>query len=255
MGKKWITTSHNDYYYNSLFLQKMDENNPINAGTWVANFEDEKTTYYPIIELDKDLLKYHIIKEEISNGSISVIDKTNAGEKVIISINPDIGYELDKITVFDKDNNKIEVIDNTFTMPNSNVFISATFKAQEYKFITSDNQVFNGEDLVFKIDAPYSLFLKVYINDEELDANNYTSKKGSTIITLSKEYLNTLEKGTYNIKATFTNGKVATSSFIINKEDVIENPSTGDNLVKYIIIFMISIIGIINFKKYLLKRR
>ena len=255
-GKKWITTRYVDSYYYSLFLRKANDNSPISVSTWTADFKNNKTEFYPIIELHKVYLKeYNITKESTLNGKLSLIDKASAGEKVLITVTPDNGYTLDKITVLDKDKNEVEVTNNTFIMPDSDVSVSATFKAMEYKFITLDNQIFTGEDLVFKIDAPFSLFDKVYINNEELDTSNYKALEGSTVITLFKEYLNTLNNGTYNIKVTYKNNTSLESSFIIDKQDKqeVENPSTGDNIILYITLSFISIFGLITLKKQIIR--
>lgn len=255
-----------------MFLRKANDNSPISVSTWTANFKDNKTEFYPIIELHKVYLKeYNITKENTLNGNVSLIDKASAGEKVLITITPDNGYTLDKIMVLDKDKNEVEVTNNTFIMPEDNVMVSATFKAIEYKLITSGAQIFTGEDLVFKIDSPFTLFDKVYINNEMLCEINYKAEEGSTVITLFKEYLNTLEAGTYSIKVTYKNNSSVDSSFIINKEeaneeiyeeikedvkeDVIDNPSTGDNIMFYVSVTLLSVIGVVKFKRNLTKRK
>lgn len=280
-GKKIITTLRDDYYYKNLHLYKENENSEVHAETWTANLQEEKRDFYPIIELNKTYIEeYSIAIEETTNGTIDVIDKSLVGENITINITPNKGYKLEKVEVLDKDNNNVDLTDNTFIMPKSDVTIKATFKPLEYTFITEDNQIYNGNDLVFKTNGDYSLFDKVYINDKELDKNNYTSKEGSTIITLLKEYLNTLEPGTYNMKITYTTGVSTTSAFIINEKEetsieekdaeqkdntketdtkdvtndnVTENPKTIDNILTYIILIIISSIGIIVSKTLLNK--
>ena len=51
-----------------------------------------------------------------------------AGTKVTITVAPDSGYELDTLTVKQTDGTAVEVNDNTFTMPASNVTVTPTFK-------------------------------------------------------------------------------------------------------------------------------
>ncbi len=64
-----------------------------------------------------------------TNGTVAA-DKTTAvaGDEVTLTITPDTGYELDVLTVQDAAGNPVTVNDNTFTMPASNVTVSATFK-------------------------------------------------------------------------------------------------------------------------------
>ena len=68
------------------------------------------------------------------NGSVAVSPKNPAkGSTVIITVEPDEGYELDEITVTDKDGNALKLTDKgdgkySFTMPSGKVDIDATFK-------------------------------------------------------------------------------------------------------------------------------
>ena len=68
------------------------------------------------------------------NGSITVSPKHPAkGSTVIITVEPDEGYELDEITVTDKDGNALKLTDKgdgkySFTMPSGKVDIDASFK-------------------------------------------------------------------------------------------------------------------------------
>lgn len=51
------------------------------------------------------------------------------GDTVTLTVSPATGYELDTLTVTDADSSSVTVTDNAFTMPASNVTVSATFKA------------------------------------------------------------------------------------------------------------------------------
>ena len=116
----------------------------------------------------------------------------------------------------------------------------------EYKVLEGVNQTLRInkiKDLIIKIEASFDLFKtngKVYINDELLDENNYTSKEGSTIITLKEDYLKTLSKGTYTLKVTFDDDRYAITNFFIKEE--IKNPETSDNISNYIIISITSLL-------------
>ena len=260
-AKRWATSIINDYYISSLFIYRTSATT-FSIGTRTLSLKNEKVDFYPVIEVDKNLIDYYTITtEETSNGTISLVDKSYEGNKVIINIKPNKGYELDKINVIDENNNLIEVSNNTFIMPKSDLKVSATFNPIAYKFITEDNQIYKDENLIFKINGDYSLFDKVYINDEELDLSNYNSEEGSTIITLLKNYLETLKTGTYSIKVSYTTGVIAASNFIIKEQEnieqdnEIENPNTGDNILVYVFLAFISIVGLFIPKKYLSKRR
>ena len=229
--------------------------NNINNVTWRDGGYVNAPLY--TVSYEYNFIDYNVnVDSSIKNGKIS-ISKNSArkGDIVNLSITPNKGYILDKVVVLDKDNNNVEITDNSFVMPDSDVSIKATFKPIEYKFMNENNLIYQGEDLVFKVNGDYSLFEKVYINDVKLDKNNYTSKEGSTIITLLKNYLNTLEAGTYNIKVSYITGVTATSKFIIKEKTNIENPNTGDNILIYGFLTFISTLGFVSSKKYLNKRR
>lgn len=76
---------------------------------------------------------YGVSTGKTENGEISVTPaKAEAGETVTIKATPDIGYQLDKMTVKDKNNSTVKLKkagDNeyTFTMPVGKVSVDATF--------------------------------------------------------------------------------------------------------------------------------
>ena len=142
-------------------------------------------------------------------------------------------------------------------------YIKEEVDSKEYKFIEGANQTYTigkSENATFRIDADYSLFInKVYVDDKLVDSTNYDSKSGSTIITLKDDYLKTLSIGEHILKVAFSDGKEVTTKFEVkekqqivetnnNEEDnITTSPKTGDNLLLYIVLSVISIIGIITF--------
>ena len=125
-------------------------------------------------------------------------------------------------------------------------YVKEEINSNEYKFLDGENQNYTinkDNELKFRIDAEYSLFDKVYIDNELVDANNYTSKEGSTIITFNKGYINNLSVGGHTLKVMFNDGE-ATTKFSVLKEEI-ENPSTKDNFEKYVITGIVSIVGLI----------
>ena len=69
------------------------------------------------------------VSTSIEHGKVSV-DKTSAeaGAKVKLTATAEEGYELDSYSVKDEKSNTIPITEGTFTMPKSNVTVSATFK-------------------------------------------------------------------------------------------------------------------------------
>lgn len=125
-------------------------------------------------------------------------------------------------------------------------------EVKEYQVIEGANQKYTidkDSDMTFRIDADYSLFdKKVYIDNELVDVNNYTSKEGSTIIVFNKDYVSTLNVGKHTLKVVFSDNNEALTNFEIIKEEkneIIKNPETIDNVEKYIAIGIVAVIGII----------
>ena len=138
--------------------------------------------------------------------------------------------------------------------------IKASSVLPTYEVTEGVNQKYtlNQDDTAtFRIDADYSLFENggvVYVDDNLVDKDNYTSKSGSTIIAFTKEYLNTLSTGNHTLKVVFNNGGTAEATFTV-LEKAATNPKTGDNIINYISILGLSIIAISIVGIYLRKKR
>lgn len=113
-------------------------------------------------------------------------------------------------------------------------YVKEEINPKEFKFIEGVNQTYTiGEsnNATFRVDAEYNLFEnggKVYIDEALVDSKNYTSKSGSTIITLTDAYLKTLSIGEHTLKVAFTNGGNATTKFKVAKKAE-ENNNNGNN--------------------------
>ncbi len=81
---------------------------------------------------------YAVSTPKADNGSVSVNNGASAkkGETVTITVKPNEGYEIDKVTVTDSKGNTITVTDKgdgkfSFVMPDSKVDVKATFVKSE----------------------------------------------------------------------------------------------------------------------------
>lgn len=91
------------------------------------------------------------IDENIENGEVEASEETAvAGIEITLTATPAEGYELDAYTVTDASDNTVTVTDGKFTMPDSAVTVSATFKAIDYtlKAATAD-----GGSIYFEVDG------------------------------------------------------------------------------------------------------
>lgn len=134
-------------------------------------------------------------------------------------------------------------------------YVKEEVSPKEYKFTEGANQIYTideSKNAIFRIDADFSLFDgKLYIDGILVDAKNYKAVSGSTVITLNKEYVDTLSVGEHTIKVEFSDGGSATTKFEVKAKQVntektedITNPQTGDNIGTYIILSIILVLGI-----------
>ena len=73
---------------------------------------------------------YTVTVNGTSNGTVSANPTSvAAGEQITLTVTPASGYTLDTLTVTDAENHPVSVSDNRFTMPASNVTVTATFRA------------------------------------------------------------------------------------------------------------------------------
>ncbi len=87
---------------------------------------------------------YAINVANMDNGSVSVDKYATEGEKVTLTVTPDKAYKLDELTVT-ANGKDVELTNNgdgtyTFTMPSSNVKVSASFVEDE-DYVEPDNSI------------------------------------------------------------------------------------------------------------------
>ena len=229
--------------------------------------DEEKT-----VEVSYKKIPFTITVEEVTGATVNPDGTVTVGygDNKDFTITANTGYKLVKVLVNDVE----KVLDgNTLKLKNitSNMKIKVVVEKIEYKVIEGAEQTYTikeDTEARFRIDADYSLFNnKVYVDNVLVDSSNYTSKSGSTIIKLKKEFVDTLSVGEHTLKVVFNDGGEAETTFTIAKkaennnnnenntpskpEDKEEmkdngsNPKTGDNIMLYVAIASMSIIGLV----------
>ena len=141
------------------------------------------------------------------------------------------------------------------------------YKAQ-YKVIEGADQTYtidNNNEARFRIDADYSLFEDggiVFVDEEEVDPSNYTSTSGSTIITLKKEYVDTLSEGEHTLTVLFNDDNNTTTTFNVVKNNEYQPiPNTGIeknkkyDYILFTILLLSNLIEVQLLKKRLMNKR
>ena len=93
-----------------------------------------------------------------TNGTVTA-DKEAAhvGDEITLTVTPDEGYELDTLTVTDANGDPVTVENNRFTMPNSDVTVTATFKTAAPVTYT----YFVGQSLTLEGDIGVNFYVKL----------------------------------------------------------------------------------------------
>ena len=76
-----------------------------------------------------EITAYTITVAHTENGTVEAdVPEARKGETVTLTVTPATGYELDTLSVEDSDSEDVEINENKFTMPESDITVKATFK-------------------------------------------------------------------------------------------------------------------------------
>ena len=145
---------------------------------------------------------YAVTVEDTDNGTVTAsVKSASKGSTVTLTVKPDEGYQLDKLTVTDKDGKEISVTEKedgkyTFTMPASEVSVSAAFTKSEEK----PEQIAG--------------FTDVLTTDWFADAVQYAVDNGM---------MNGTSEMTFHPNGTTTRGMIVTILYRLEKEPAVDN--------------------------------
>lgn len=148
------------------------------------------------------------------------------GSTVTLTATPGAGAYFKEWVVV---SGNVIIEDNRFVMPAGNVTVKAVFGQLPYLFIYGEQQtVMQGAEAEFGVEADIAKFKGVKVDGVLLTENeHYTKRSGSTIVTLTSGFVNTLSAGEHTLDVIFTDG-VASTTFTIASAPVIALPQTGD---------------------------
>ena len=145
---------------------------------------------------------YAVTVEDTDNGTVTAsVKSASKGSTVTLTVKPDEGYQLDKLTVTDKDGKEISVTEKedgkyAFTMPASKVSVSAAFTKSEEK----PEQIAG--------------FTDVLTTDWFADAVQYAVDNGM---------MNGTSEMTFHPNGTTTRGMIVTILYRLEKEPAVDN--------------------------------
>ena len=150
----------------------------------------------------------------------------------------------------------------------------------------------SGAKVQIKCNGALSNFTKLTSNGTDVESSNYTKESGSTVITLKNAYLDSLSEGTYKLAFVYNDGRKVETNLTIAKANTTDDttgddtttdttnatdttnttnntsngittggetktsnsPKTGDNIVIYIAIMLVSILGVAGTIKFIKKK-
>ncbi len=183
----------------------------------------------------------------LPNGAVAV----NYGDDKEFTITANSGYKLVKVLV-DGTDKLSDMVGDTLKLTNitSNIKLEVVVEKIVYEVTEGANQKYiitKNSEAKFRINADFRLFDdgKVYVDNVLVDPKNYTAESGSTIITLKKEFVDTLSVGEHTLKVLFNDGGEAITTFNVEKvTESVSNPKTEDNIAFYILTGILSIVGL-----------
>ncbi len=165
--------------------------------------------------------------------------------------------------------------DITIDVESERTVIESVKDPETNEVIVPKFEIDSSDDVKIKFDYDFSevdgRVNDVYINGKYIEyslINKYFKfTEGSVIVSVTNEYLKSLDAGTYDIDVELLSGEILRGSFVVEEanvettpeettpeettpeetvpEDDNVNPDTGDNIIIYIGIAIISLIGII----------
>lgn len=130
-------TANEGYTLKNLTVTPEIEDFEFEGNTCTFTMPEGPVAVSAVVEADEPTTEteYNITKASVTNGQLVIdAEKATAGTTITVVALPNANYELDgDVTVTDKDGNSVTVTESTtsgmytFTMPESNVTVSATF--------------------------------------------------------------------------------------------------------------------------------
>ena len=256
---EYITINHTYYWddYYNVFFDCVDD---------VITYEDGEITNYAEAE---SALSHQMFATQIISNALKMNGYTTEEiQKFFSSETSELNYELNGIE-FQKNGESKEFTSSDglskvnvtpmkikVDLNKANIKTVTEEKTKKYNVLEGANKTFAlDKEITFRFDIEYSKFKengKVYIDGELVDSSNYTSKEGSTVITLNNNYAKKLSAKDHTLKVTVADGDVETKFTIKNK---INNPQTGDNILLYVSLLGFSIVGLVGLVLYTKRKK
>ncbi len=160
-----------------------------------SRMKQGKTRLYDMTDVVTKQTKYSITIEDAAHGTVTAsAEQAVAGTTITLTVEPETGFQLEKLTVTQEGGKAVTVTDNTFVMPEGNVTVKATFVQSE----NPAQDVMDAIDAldVTKADAKTQKQLEAlenaYDNLSEEDQKNVTNH--DRLLSMRKKFNKLLEE-------------------------------------------------------------
>ena len=93
----------------------------------------------------------------------------------------------------------------------------------------SSHEEETSDTITIKANGKFEKFKGIKVDGKDVDKKYYTAKSGSTIVTLSADYLNTIAVGEHKIAFVYDDGEVETTFKVAEKNNTDTSNNTQDN--------------------------
>ncbi len=198
---------NNGYELNALTAVPMVEFSKVSENVYSFTMPNEDVTImatFKALAIDEESNNIFVVNSE--NGSISLSKNTaKANEMIYIVVSPETGYEIDQI--ISSNNIEINLISEnvySFTMPNEDIIIVATFKEVSQEE-TIENEI-EGSYAISNVVRKYTDGSPAYspdMNNDDYWKHTYISFDKNNMATIVT-YMNYTEPKFYSITTSYT---------------------------------------------------
>ena len=144
------------------------------------------------------------LAEEVENMIMALPDagETKTDDENAVAVLAEAQKAYENLT----DEEKLLVSENAL-----NKMQTLAAKLSDYVIVLGNGSqisIKNYEDITFVVNGAYSKFVGVKVDGVYISKDNYTAKSGSTQVTLTADYLKTLNLGKYTITFVYTDGEI-----------------------------------------------
>ena len=211
-----VLSEYNHFTYDEATgnLTVTGEPNAAIAGeTWILSYSNDGGRTWQEACTQVYVQAYSITNSTAAdaNGSVTVPASAIEGETVTLTVTPEVGYELDELTVTYEDadgvTQNVIVTDNAFTMPAFAVTVTATFQqATETYTVTVDENIANGTVVVNPTTYTAGQTVTLAVNPDEgytLTDLTVTNTATGEPVTVSENNTFVMPDGNVTVTATF----------------------------------------------------